>query len=205
MSNPIAQLVRSLGKRGVAGTGRQLLTIVFVAALVAVSEPTPFSVVGGGVLVALGETWRVWSAGHLLKSRELAVSGPYRYVQNPLYFGRLCIFSGFALMARLPLEWGGRVWPAHLIVLGGVLAVFFGYYLPRKMRVEGERLQRRHGEAWESWARVVPVVFPRLRPHGENLRPWSRERFSTNGETGMLTAVCMVTVAFAWKAGLLGM
>jgi protein-S-isoprenylcysteine O-methyltransferase Ste14 len=204
MNNPVAGLARGLRKRGLAGSGRLALTVAFVAVLVAIAEPTPTSFLTGVALVALGEAWRVWSAGHLLKSVELAVSGPYRHVQNPLYFGRLCIFSGFALIARLPVEWGQRVLPAHLLVLGGVLLVFFGYYLPRKVRVEGERLRRRHGEAWEAWARAVPVVIPRLRPYGDNVRAWSAERFVRNGEPGMVVAVCSVTLAFAWKAGLLG-
>jgi len=204
MSGVAGRLGHGLRKRGLAGSARLLLTLAFVALLVAIAEPTATSVASGAALVALGESWRVWSAGHLLKSRELAVSGPYRHVQNPLYFGRLCIFSGFALMARLPLEWGERTLPAHLFVLGGVLLVFFGYYLPRKVRVEGERLRRRHGERWEAWAAAVPVVFPRLRAYGDNLRGWSVERFRRNGEPAMVVAVCAVALALAWKAGLLG-
>lgn len=204
MSEEAGGWTRGLRKRGVAGSARLLATMAFVALLVWIAEPTAVSVGVGAVLVALGETWRVWSAGHLLKSRELAVSGPYRHVQNPLYFGRLCIFSGFALMARLPLEWGGRVLPAHLVVLAGVLLVFFAYYLPRKVRVEGERLQRRHGKAWEAWSAAVPVVFPRVRPYGRNVRGWDAVRFAENGELWMAVAVASVTLAFAWKAGLLG-
>ncbi|MHC4844815.1 MAG: methyltransferase family protein [Planctomycetota bacterium] len=204
MSGVAARMTRGLRKRGVAGSARLAATVVFVIVLVAIAEPTPVSVGVGAALVALGEAWRIWSAGHLLKSLELAVSGPYRHVQNPLYFGRLCIFSGFALMARLPVEWGGRLVPAHLVFLAAVLLVFFAYYLPRKVRVEGERLQRRHGEAWETWAAAVPVVFPRVRPFGRNVRGWSAERFARNGELWMALAVCAVTLAFAWKAGLLG-
>ena len=175
------------------GLIRIVLVYCFVAALVWTSKPTPALVAAGAVFVVLGESFRIWAAGHLLKSKELAVSGPYRYTQNPLYFGRLSILTGFCLMARLPYH-------ANLGVLATGWAVFFLYYLPRKIRVEGARLKLLHGEAWESYFQSVPVIFPRLRPYGVNIRGWDMSRFKRNREHWMIVGVLAVSVFFLVRA-----
>ena len=48
-----------------------------------------------------GGAVRVWAAGYLFKTHELAMWGPYAYVRHPLYLGRLLLLCGFTLMARL--------------------------------------------------------------------------------------------------------
>ena len=199
-ANVAARTVRSFRKRGLLGSLRVLAVMAVVAALVTFSQPTWPWVLAGTPLVALGEIWRAWAAGHLVKSKELAISGPYRHVQNPLYFGRLCILTGVGLMAWMPVTLGGRVVPLNLIVLAAMLAIFFGYYIPRKKRVEGERLERLHGEAYAKWAAAVPLIFPAVRAWGSNVRGWSAERFHDNSEGAMVAFVIAVTAAFWAKA-----
>jgi len=200
----LGRLARTARKHGVGGSLRVLAVMAVVLLLIVFSEPTPWSVAAGLPFVALGLLFRVWASGHLLKSLELAVSGPYRHVQNPLYFGRLCLLSGFAIMAWKPVSVGGHIVPANAIVLLASLVVFFGYYLPRKRRVEGARLTKLHGEAYASWAREVPEIIPRLRPHGTNVRAWSAERFRDNSEGLFLVFVLGVVAAFVLKAVLSG-
>ena len=196
------RIARSARKHGVAGSLRVLAAAAVVALLLLLSQPTPWSVAAGLPFIALGLVFRVWASGHLLKSLELAVSGPYRHVQNPLYFGRLCLLTGFAIMAWRPVQLGSTVLPANGIVLVACLAVFFGYYLPRKRRVEGARLTKLHGEAYAAWAREVPEIIPRLRPYGTNVRAWSAERFHDNSEGLFLLIVLGVVAAFAVRAAL---
>lgn len=170
------------------GLLRLLGLYVLMGAMLYLGRPTPLSLATGFVLVALGEAIRIWAAGHLRKSVELVTTGPYRYTRNPLYLGRLLIFTGLCIMARLPLG-------ISLLLLVGGYAVFFGYYLRRKERVEGDRLRERHGEAFERYRRAVPALFPRYRPYGAAASgAWSGARMRANQEHWMvlgLLAVCL--------------
>jgi len=197
---PLGLLLRSVRKHGLMGSLRVLAMIGVVAALLFLSHPTLLAVSLGTPLVLLGLVWRAWASGHLLKSLELAVSGPYRHVQNPLYFGRLCILTGFGLMAWMPWTWDGHVLPVNVAVLALLLAVFFGYYIPRKKRVEGERLARLHGADYARWAAAVPLIIPSPRAYGTNVRRWTAERFHDNNEGWMVAMILLVTIAFWWKA-----
>ena len=48
-------------------------------------------------VAACGEAIRFWAAGHLQKSREVTVSGPYRWTAHPLYSGRSIMGIGLAI------------------------------------------------------------------------------------------------------------
>jgi protein-S-isoprenylcysteine O-methyltransferase Ste14 len=165
---------------------------LFVGFLVWVSRPTPRLFVAGTLLVVAGEFFRLWAAGHLIKSLELIDSGPYAYTQNPLYLGRLLILTGFCVMARnaLYLNWVA-------LVLG--YTVFFGYYIPRKLRVEGGRLQKMHGEAWVRYNAAVPILLPSLSRYPGKRTPWSPGRAVKNQEYLVLTGILLVLAFFAWK------
>jgi protein-S-isoprenylcysteine O-methyltransferase Ste14 len=160
-----------------------------VLVLVLLSRPTWASILGGAVFVCLGEGARAWAAGHLLKTKELVVSGPYRYTRNPLYLGRWLILTGFCLMAWMPYR-------LNLLVLALGYLVFFGYYLRRKERVEPARLRAEHGAPYETYFRAVPAFFPRLTPHGENIRSWNRARFLRNREHWMVAGVAAAVLLF---------
>jgi protein-S-isoprenylcysteine O-methyltransferase Ste14/predicted Ser/Thr protein kinase len=174
--------------------GRLRLAALYAGAsvLVAVARPSPGWMAAGLILMVPGEMVRGWAAGHLLKSRELVTSGPYAYTQNPLYLGRLLILTGLALMCRAP---GGANWIALAIGMAG----FFLYYLPRKLRVEGARLEGRHGDRFHRYREAVPILFPSLTryPDAER-RPWSWERMRRNREYLMVLGLSAV-VAWLWS------
>jgi protein-S-isoprenylcysteine O-methyltransferase Ste14 len=165
-----------------------------IAALVAGARPTPGGVAAGVLLVALGQALRVWASGHLIKNVSLVISGPYRYTRNPLYLGRLLVFAGLCVMARLPY---GLNWLA--LVAG--CTVFFGYYLPRKERVEPARLRVLHGEAYERYQREVPALWPTTTPyHDPGRGRWSAARASGNREHWMIAGLLAVTLFLFWRA-----
>ncbi|MFT7463492.1 MAG: protein-S-isoprenylcysteine O-methyltransferase Ste14 [Pseudohongiellaceae bacterium] len=171
-----------------------------VIALVTFADPTLPSCALGLPFMALGLWWRVWSAGHLVKNVQLIVSGPYRYVQNPLYFGRLCLLTGLCLSARLVLNIDGSELPMHWLALSAGWLLFFFYYLPRKKRVEGRRLATIHGQAYDEWAAAVPLIFPRFTPWGSDTTPWSGERFGQMRELPFVLTIAAVGVALFVRA-----
>jgi protein-S-isoprenylcysteine O-methyltransferase Ste14 len=176
------------------GRLRILAVLALVGALVLLARPTPLAVQIGFVFVALGEAVRFWAAGHLRKTVELITSGPYRYTRNPLYLGRLLIFTGIAVMARLPY---GLNW----IVLGLGYLVFFGYYFRRKERVEPARLREWHGEAYQRYFEAVPALFPSLKPYGDGgSGGWSSERMVRNREHWMVVCLLIVSLFMLWRA-----
>lgn len=176
----------------ILGCIRLAFLYFFVSCLVWLSRPAPRLFAVGTLLVVLGEAVRIWAAGHLVKSVELVDSGPYAYTQNPLYLGRLLILTGFCIMARsrYGLNW---------IALGLGYAVFFGYYMPRKLRVEGTRLQKMHGEAFLRYSTAVPILFPTLTRYPGKGDHWSFDRAVKNQEFQVLTGVLLVLGLFAWR------
>jgi protein-S-isoprenylcysteine O-methyltransferase Ste14 len=169
-------------------------TFAFVVAIVILAKPRPAEVAIGFVVAALGEAVRFWAAGHLLKTKELITSGPYRYTRNPLYFGRLLILTGLCVMCRLPYY-------ANWILLAAGYAVFFLYYMPRKERVEPARLRAVHGEAYDRYFRAVPALLPTLRPYasGSNLG-WSSDRMIRNREVWMVAGILAITLFLLWRS-----
>jgi protein-S-isoprenylcysteine O-methyltransferase Ste14 len=167
---------------------------LLIALLLVLSRPTPLYVTLGFAVAAVGEAIRFWAAGHLLKTEELVTSGPYRFTRNPLYLGRLLIFIGLSIMARLPY---GANW--LVLVLG--CAVFFGYYLRRKERVEPDRLREKHGEAFERYYRAVPALFPTMHPYPEGASAgWSSDRMLRNREQWMVVAIVGISLLMLWRA-----
>jgi protein-S-isoprenylcysteine O-methyltransferase Ste14 len=183
----------------VLGWVRNLLVYLLVAFLLWQARPTPVSVAAGFVLVVLGEAVRFWAAGHLYKTQKLITSGPYRYTRNPLYLGRLLIFTGVTVMADLPLGPTPHLGSALLLVVGW--AIFFGYYLRRKERVEPARLEEVHGEPYRRYFEAVPALFPRLSPwEGASREPWRSERMLRNREQWMVVGLLLLSAFLLWRA-----
>jgi len=176
----------------ILGWIRLAAVYAFIAALVTLSRPTPALLAAGAALALTGEAIRIWAAGHLTKSVRLVTSGPYAYTQNPLYLGRLLILTGLAIAARTP----GYL---NLIALALGYSVFFFYYIPRKLRVEGGRLALLHGAAFEEYHRSVPILVPRLRRHGGGREGWSFDLMVANQEPLVLTGLVLVFAVLAWK------
>jgi protein-S-isoprenylcysteine O-methyltransferase Ste14 len=121
---------------------------VLVAAFLWLSEPTWGSLAYGLLISLLGLALRAWAAGHLEKNRQLAESGPYAYVRNPLYLGTLTVAAGFALASRR--------WELGLLFA----AVFLLIYLP-VVELEEQHLRSLFPE-YAAYAERVPPFVPRL-------------------------------------------
>ena len=146
--------------------GRIRLVAIWLAgaglvALACIERPDPRGWGAGLVVAGLGVAIRSWAAGYLIKSKALITGGPYAYVRNPLYLGRVLIGTGMCIATRLP-AWPGvpaYPWP-NVIVIGAFYVFFFGYYMPRKERVEPARLFEYHGEAYARYQAAVGSIIP---------------------------------------------
>lgn len=116
----------------------------------------PWNVIFGGALCLFGEFWRIWGCGHLRKNQAVISSGPYAHVRNPLYLGTLLILFGFLLAAGHPIVVYGLL-PLALIA-------FATYYVPKKERMESERMRKRFGAEFDAYHDAVPGYLPRLTP-----------------------------------------
>lgn len=171
-------------------TWRLVLCYLGILVLIYFAQPTPVSIATGLVLIAAGQLLRVWAAGHLVKNKRLTTTGPYAYVKNPLYVGAITIVIGFCVVGMPPwnleLSWRNpRLW---LYVI--FLAAFFLYYMPRKMKIEGDRLRAIYGDAYTRYDQSVPDMIPRLTPYrsGDTTR-WTWAQTVDNSEHGTIMSL----------------
>ena len=136
------------------------------------ARPTPGSVLLGAIVGAVGLWIRAYAAGYLHKQEVLTVGGPYAYTRNPLYLGSAFLALGAAVATR---SW---------ISAAVLLAYFAVVYSVVMRREEGEMLEH-HGEAFRSYARQVPLFFPRLsraKLPGASAGKFSLAQYSRNHE-----------------------
>src|SRR5262245_6757401 len=106
------QQITTSDSRSLLQRMRVLLGFITAILLVVFSQPTWRSLVVGVPIALCGALVRAWASGHLRKNAELAMSGPYAFTRNPLYFGSFVMASGCAVC-------GGSLW------LGLWLMAFF--------------------------------------------------------------------------------
>src|SRR5271170_4832973 len=73
---------------------------VLLAAFALLSQPSFESIEVGLPIAFLGLLLRAWATGHLAKNQNLATSGPYSYIRNPLYVGTLIVAAGIVIACR---------------------------------------------------------------------------------------------------------
>jgi protein-S-isoprenylcysteine O-methyltransferase Ste14 len=154
-----------------------------IALLVIFADPSWTSCFIGFILVLAGEALRFWATGHLRKNEELTTSGPYAYLQSPLYLGSYIIGTGMCIMAMNPVVW----------ILASL--IFFISYVPRKQKIEWGRLEQRFGEEFFKYKRSVDYFMPRMDPYPDGSKHlWSFAQTIENTEHQ--TALVVVLVAF---------
>jgi len=161
--------------------------IVLVSFLL-LSTPTMRSVAIGGIIGLVGVALRAWAAGHLAKNEQLATSGPYAYVRNPLYVGTLIVGIGFGI--------AGANW-----AIGALLVAFFiVYYLP--VVEEEESHLAKILEGYDEYRRKTPKLWPRLTPaYSDGLR-FRSSLYLRNQEYQALIGYLVVLAGLTAKAAL---
>ena len=159
----------SRGWRRWAAHNRVRVTMLFAVAYVAFGQPSAAGLVVGAVLVALGQSLRLWASGCLQRNVKLACSGPYALVRHPLYLGSLIMGIGLAVAVQPPYWW-----------LLAFLALYVTFYGPA-MHVEELRLQSLFGSEYQEYMTDVGRLWPRFaraerwtRAHPGNAFSWKR-------------------------------
>jgi protein-S-isoprenylcysteine O-methyltransferase Ste14 len=161
------------------------LGFAFAALYIWCARPTWISLAAGGFIALIGVAIRAVASGHISKNSELTTSGPYAYTRNPLYLGSMVIALGFAVAA---LSW--------LVVVALVL-LFVAIYIP-VILAEESFLRSRFPE-FDGYARQVPRLLPRLRPHATTAGSFSRDRYLQHREYNALIGTAVMIAALVAK------
>ena len=117
------------------------------------AKPVILSYWIGLFIVLSGEAIRTWAAGCIEKDKNLAKTGPYRLVRNPLYLGSFFIGLGVAIISC-----------SSSFLLAFVL-LFLSVYLPTIFREE-KFLAEKFTDDYLNYQKDVPPFFPlKLHPH----------------------------------------
>ncbi|MFL0239615.1 methyltransferase family protein [Mycobacterium sp. SMC-17] len=123
----------------------------------------PGTWIGGVVLIALGlpvllaAIYKFASDGlgtplPAAPTQNLVVTGPHRYVRNPMYLAVAAVIVGQALVLGQPV----LLWYAVFFVLGTAAFVYF---------YEQPALLRQFGDEYRRYCKSVPAWLPRVTPY----------------------------------------
>jgi len=151
-----------------------VLIISLLSFLVFKSQPTSIEIAGSwfglsgklsirygyyfiAFLVLIASLIRMW-AGSILTSRtvmafkiqnnKFLISGPYKFVRNPIYFVDLIAFTALSFCLR----------PIGLLI---PLLIYLHYY--QLIKYEEEKLKTEFGNTYEKYISSTPAIFPGVR------------------------------------------
>jgi protein-S-isoprenylcysteine O-methyltransferase Ste14 len=111
-------------------------------------NPADPLVVASELLILAGLALRSWAAGTLRKRRELATTGAYAWIRNPLYAGSFLMMVGFCTLVGDPFS---------LWFTAGPIAWLYW----QAVQAEEGHLARIFEEQWPDYATRVPRFVPR--------------------------------------------
>jgi protein-S-isoprenylcysteine O-methyltransferase Ste14 len=134
-----------------------------------------------GIFIAcVGEALRIWAAGHLYKSREVTVSGPYRFVRHPLYVGSTIMGAGLAVAS-------GN------IAAAGVIALYLAATFAAAIGTEEAFLRQAFGDQYDRYRSGAS-----LDPHGS--RAFSVRQAIVNREYRSIVGLAVAVLLLFLKA-----
>lgn len=161
------------------------LGFAFAALYLWRARPTWLWLAVGAGIAALGLVLRAVASGHVDKNEELASTGPYASVRNPLYLGSIIVAIGFAVAAR------------DVVIALLIVVLFVLIYVPT-IRSEEEYLRNRFTE-YEAYARAVPRLVPRTLRFAGMTQGFSRELYRKHREYNALIGAAVMLAALVVK------
>jgi protein-S-isoprenylcysteine O-methyltransferase Ste14 len=164
---------------------RVALGFVFGVLALVLAQPTARSLTIGMSIAAAGELLRIWAAGHLRKSREVTVSGPYRWLPHPLYVGSSVMGVGLAIAASSAL-------------VAVLIAVYLIATLTAAIKSEEAFLRRTFGEQYDLYR--SGVTAKRRERGAESRRRFSLQQAIANREYRAVIGLGATILLLVWKA-----
>lgn len=140
------------------------------------------------LLASSGVALRIWGSSYLhattvwaadSTSQRLVISGPFRFVRNPLYLGNVLFMAAFTPLSTPP---GALLLLFTVVTLSMALA-----------RYEENYLRMTFGVAYVEYAAAVPALVPRITPI-----------FGNRSRANLLAGIRAEIFMFGLFAGLLG-
>ena len=181
-----------ISKRWAVLAARSRVSVSILLAIAAgwLAQPTAASIAFGLPLVLAGLAVRAWAAGHLRKNQQLATSGPYAHVRNPLYIGSLLAGVGFGICS------------AHAVLLVAILVVFIAWFLPVVGEEEGHIRNILPG--YREYEARVPRFLPALKSRYESSQRFEWGLYLANREYSALLGFAAFTAVLWIKLQALG-
>lgn len=176
-----------LGPLLIASLARLRVALGFVSGLLVLvlAQPTGRSLTIGMSIAACGEAIRIWAAGHLRKSREVTVSGPYRWTAHPLYVGSAVMGVGLAVASAS-------------IPVAVLVAVYLVATLTAAIKSEEAFLRRTFGDQYDLYR--SGIAARRRERRAAARRPFSVEQAMANREYRAVIGLGVVILLLIWKA-----
>jgi protein-S-isoprenylcysteine O-methyltransferase Ste14 len=164
---------------------RVALGFVFGVLVLILARPTKESLTIGMSIAACGEAIRVWAAGHLRKSREVTVSGPYRWVAHPLYVGSAVMGAGLAVASAS-------------VLVAALITIYLVAALTAAIKNEEAFLRRTFGDQYELYRSGVEAK--RRERSAASQRRFSVEQAMANREYRAIAGLGVAILLLIWKA-----
>jgi protein-S-isoprenylcysteine O-methyltransferase Ste14 len=164
---------------------RVALGFVFGVFVLILAQPTAASLTIGMTIAVCGEAIRVWAAGHLHKSSEVTISGPYRWVAHPLYVGSSVMGVGLAIASAS-------------VAVAVLVAIYLTATLTAAMKSEEAFLRRTFGDQYDLYR--SGVAAKRRERSAASRRPFRMEQAIANREYRAVAGLGVAILLLMWKA-----
>jgi len=173
---------------------RSYTPVPFLLVMVVFQEATAASLIGGFLVVAVGELFRFWGvvyAGSETRTTGtvggtfLVTRGAFSHLRNPLYFGNILIYVGIGIMS-----WS--LFP--YLQIAALIFFLFQYHVI--INGEEEYLRKTFGKQYDEYVKNVPRLIPRLTSYksGNAEQPELNFKAGIRSEKRTLQAITIVTI-----------
>lgn len=139
---------------------RSYTPIPFLLVMIVYADPTPTTLITGGLIAMMGEAIRFWGVSicgsetrttGVVGATNLITDGPFGHVRNPLYVGNILMYLGIAVMSN-----------ALVPYLVAVVFLWFVFQYHLIVSREEEHLQTAFGAEYATYCENVPRFIPRV-------------------------------------------